>query len=132
MLTEMLNHNQTKAKEFTLVMLNIFIHFTPPHFFILVFTCSIRVVSSFENSIDLNEMTLSELSQLMEPEDVATVRSSELLAKLQLEDLNLILRDRRLCWFGPVELSSGANRTVCDIQIEGRRGKGGPNLHGRN
>ena len=132
MLTGMLNHNQTKAKEFTLVMLNIFIHFTPPHFFILVLTCSIRVVSSFENSRDLNEMTLSELSQLMEPEDVATVRSSELLAKLQLEDLNLILRDRRLCWFGPVERSSGAVRTVCDIQIEGRRGKGGPSLHGRN
>ena len=57
-------------------------------------------------------------------EDVATVRSSELLAKLELEDLDLILRERRLRWFGHVERSSGAIRTACDIQIDGRRGAG--------
>ena len=59
-------------------------------------------------------------------EDVATVRSSEQLAKLKLEDLDLILRERRLRWFGHVECSSGAVRTACDIQIDGRRGQGGP------
>ena len=32
----------------------------------------------------------------IKPEDVATVRSIELLPKLKLEDLNLILRERRL------------------------------------
>ena len=52
-------------------------------------------------------------------EDVATVKSSKLLAKLELEDLDLILRERRL---GHVERSSGAIRTACDIQIDGRRG----------
>ena len=57
---------------------------------------------------------------------MATVRSSELLAKLELEDLDLILRERRLCWFGHMELSSGAVRTACDIQIDGRRGAGRP------
>ena len=62
----------------------------------------------------------------VEPEDVATVRSRELLAKLQLEDLKLILRERRLGWFG------GAIRTACDIQIEGRQGQVGPSKHGRN
>ena len=36
----------------------------------------------------------------IKPEDVATVRSSELLAKLELEDLDLILRDRRLAGLG--------------------------------
>ena len=41
---------------------------------------------------------------------MATVRSSELLTKLELEDLNLILRERWLLWFGPVERSSGAIR----------------------
>ena len=61
----------------------------------------------------------------IKPEDVATVRSSELLAKLELEDLHLILRKRRLCWFGHVERSSGAIRTACDIQIDGRQGGGG-------
>ena len=58
----------------------------------------------------------------IKPDVVAMVRSNELLTKLQLEDLNLILRERRLCWYGHVERSSGAIRTACDIQIEGRRG----------
>ena len=56
--------------------------------------------------------------------------SSELLAKL--EDLDLILRERRLHWFGHAERSSGAIRKACDIQIDGRGGQGGPSLHGRN
>ena len=55
---------------------------------------------------------------------MATVRSSELLAKLELEDLDLISRERKLRWFGHVECSSGAIRTACDIQIDGRRGAG--------
>ena len=58
----------------------------------------------------------------IKPEDVAMVRSSELLANLELEDLNPILRERWLRWFGHVEHSSGA----CDIQIDGRQGQGGP------
>ena len=64
----------------------------------------------------------------IKPEDVATVRSSELLATLELEDLDLILRERRLRWFGHVERSSGAIRTACDIQIDGRQGPGRPKL----
>ena len=47
------------------------------------------------------------------PEDVAMLRSSELLAKFELKDLDLILRERR-----HVEGSSGAVRTACDIQID--------------
>ena len=43
----------------------------------------------------------------IKPEDMATVGSSELLAKL-----DLILRERRLRWFGHVERSSGAIRTA--------------------
>ena len=57
-------------------------------------------------------------------EDVATIKSREILAKLELEDLNLILRERTLHWFGHVERSSGALRTAYDIQIDGRRGIG--------
>ena len=57
---------------------------------------------------------------------MATVRSSELLAKLK--DHHLILRERRLRWFRHVERSSGASRTACDIQIDGRRGAGRPKL----
>ena len=64
----------------------------------------------------------------IKPEDVATVRSSQSLAKLELEDLDLILRERRLRWFGHVERSSVAIRTACDIQIDGRGGPGRPKL----
>ena len=63
----------------------------------------------------------------IKPEDVARVRSSELLAKLQLGDLDLILRERRLRWFGHVVRSSGAIRTAYDMQIDGKRGAGRPN-----
>ena len=56
----------------------------------------------------------------IKPEDVARVRSSELLAKLQLED------ERRLRWVGHVERSSGAIRTAYDMQIDGKRGAGSP------
>ena len=59
----------------------------------------------------------------IKPEDVARVRSSELLAKLQLEDLDLILRERRLRWFGHVARSSGAIRTAYDMQIDGKHGR---------
>ena len=57
---------------------------------------------------------------------MARVRSSELLVKLQLEDLDLILRERRLHWFGHVERSSGAIRTAYAMQIDGKRGAGRP------
>ena len=62
----------------------------------------------------------------IKPEDVTRVRSSELLAKLQLEDLDLILRERRLRWFGHVARSSGAIRTAYNMQIDGKRGAGRP------
>ena len=42
--------------------------------------------------------------------------------EVELEDLDLILRERRLRSFGHVEPSSGAIRTACDIQIDGRQG----------
>ena len=61
------------------------------------------------------------------------VRSSELLATLELEDLDLILRERRLRWFGHVECSSGAVRTACDVnRLMAGGGQGGPSQHGRN
>ena len=51
----------------------------------------------------------------IKPEDVARVRSSELLAKLQLEDLDLILRKRRLRWFTGGNVVMG-NRTVMQMK----------------
>ena len=73
-----------------------------------------------------NDRTMISQICSIKPEDVATVRSSQLLAKLELEDLNLILRERRLRWFGHVECSSVAARTGSDIQIDGMQGAGRP------
>ena len=48
----------------------------------------------------------------VKPKDVVTVRSPKLLAQLEIDDLNVILREKRLCWFGHVERSCGAIKTL--------------------
>ena len=75
-----------------------------------------------------NDRAMIEQICSIKSEDVATVRSKELLTKLELEALILILRERRLCWFGHFVPSSGAVRTACDIKIDSRRGAGRPKL----
>ena len=62
------------------------------------------------------------------PQDIVTTRSSELLVRLGIEDLDLILRKRRLRWYGYVECSNDAVKTVFDIQIDGKRGPGRPKM----
>ena len=58
----------------------------------------------------------------VKPQDIITIRSSELLAHLCIEDMELILKERRLRWYGHVERSNGAVKTACDIQVDGKRG----------
>ena len=62
------------------------------------------------------------------PQDIVTTRSNELLVKLGIEDLDLILKERRLLWYGHVECSNGAVKTAFDIQVDGKRGPGRPML----
>ena len=64
----------------------------------------------------------------VKPEDVATVRSNKLLARLNIDDLDDILREKRLHWFGLVERSSGAIKTVINMQIKGKSGPGRPKV----
>ena len=61
------------------------------------------------------------------PQDITT-RSNELLAWLGIKDLNLILKERRLCWYGHVERSNGAVKTAFQIQVEGKHGPGRPKM----
>ena len=42
--------------------------------------------------------------------------------------LDLILKERRLCWYGHVECSNGAIKTAFHIQVEGKRGPGRPKM----
>ena len=62
------------------------------------------------------------------PQDIVTTRSNELLVRLGIEDLGLILKERRLRWNGHVERSSGAIKTAFDIQADGKRGPGRPKM----
>ena len=48
--------------------------------------------------------------------------------RLGSEDLDLILKERRLCWYGSVEHSNGAVKTAFDIQVDGKRGPWRPKM----
>ena len=56
------------------------------------------------------------------------MRSNDLLVRLDIEDLDLILKERRLRWYGHVEHSSGAVKTAFDIQVDGKHGPGRPKM----
>ena len=62
------------------------------------------------------------------PQDIVTTRSNELLVRLGIEDLDLILKERRLRWYGHVECSTGAGKTAFDIQVDGKHGPGKPKM----
>ena len=64
----------------------------------------------------------------VKPQDTATILSTELLARLSIEDLDLILKERRLRWYGHVERSNGAIKTASDIQVNGKHGHGRPKM----
>ena len=64
----------------------------------------------------------------VKPQDIVTTRSNELLAWLGIEDLDLILKERSLSWYGHVEHSNGAVKTAFDLQVVGKRGPGKPNM----
>ena len=64
----------------------------------------------------------------VKPQDTAFIRSTELLAWLSIEDLDLILKERRLHWYRHVKRSNGAVKTAFDIQVDGKRGPGRPKM----
>ena len=64
----------------------------------------------------------------VKPQDAATIRTTELLARLGIEDLDLILKERRLRWYGHVERSNGAVKTAFDIQVNEKQGPGRPKM----
>ena len=64
----------------------------------------------------------------VKPQDIATIRSSELLALLGIDYLDFILKERRLRWNEHVERPSDAVKTACDIQVDGKRGPGRPTM----
>ena len=75
-----------------------------------------------------NDRTMIRQICNVKPQDTATIRSIELLARLGIEDLDLILKERRLLWYGHVERSNGAVKTAFDIQVDGKRGPERPKM----
>ena len=55
----------------------------------------------------------------VKPQDIVTTRSSELLAQLGIDDLDLKPKGEKARWYGHVERSSGAVKTAFDIQVDG-------------
>ena len=49
------------------------------------------------------------------PQDIVTTRSNELHVRIGIEDLDLILKERRLWWYGHVERSNGVVKIAFDI-----------------
>ena len=45
-----------------------------------------------------------------------------------IENLDLILKERRLGWYGHVECSNGAVKTAFDIQVDGKHVPGRPKM----
>ena len=64
----------------------------------------------------------------VKPQDIFTIRPNELFARLSIEDLDLILKERRHRWYGHVECSNGAVKTALYIQVDGKRGPGRPKM----
>ena len=62
------------------------------------------------------------------PQDIVTTRSNELIAWLGIEDLDLILKERRLRWYGHVEHANGAVKTAFHIQVDRKPGPGKPKM----
>ena len=56
----------------------------------------------------------------VKPQDIVTTRSNELLAQLGIEDLDIIMKKKRLRWYGHVECSNGAVKRAFDIQVDGK------------
>ena len=70
--------------------------------------------------LKLNDRAMIRQICNVKPQD----RSNELLVRLGIEDLDLILRERRLRWYGHVERSNGVVKTAFDIQADGKHEPG--------
>ena len=62
----------------------------------------------------------------VKPQDTATIRSIELLARLGIEDLDLILKERRLRWYGMWNAPTVQSRQPLTYRLMESVGLGGP------
>ena len=79
-------------------------------------------------SLQRNDQAMIRQICIVRPQDVVTTRSNEQLARLGIEDLDLILKERRHCWYGHAEHSNCAIKTTFDIQVDGKCGPRRPKM----
>ena len=72
-------------------------------------------------SLQMNDRAMIRQICNVKLQDTVTIRSKELLVWLGIDDLDLILKERRLCWYGHAERSNSAVKTASDIQVDGKR-----------
>ena len=85
------------------------------------------------NTSDLHRLQRNDRAMIrwickVKPEDTALVRSASLLNKLGLDGLEVVLREKRLRWFGHVQRAPGAIKSVTEMAVDGRRGRGRPKM----
>ena len=68
----------------------------------------------------------------VKPQDIVTTRSNELLARLGIEDLDLILKERKLRWYGHVERTNVQSRQPLIYRLMESVGQGGQRCNGSN
>ena len=78
--------------------------------------------------LQLNDRAMIRQICNVRPQDIVTIRSNELFVHLGIEDLDLILKERRLKWYGHVERSNDSVKTTFDIQVDGKCGPGRPKM----
>ena len=70
-------------------------------------------------------------SSMLHASETWLLTKPNLQCLLGIEDLDLILKERRLSWSGQVERSNGAVKTACDIQVDGKHGPVRPKMTGK-
>ena len=85
----------------------------------------LSLVVSFMASFMLSFFPLDVLDGIW---DLIESVSEGFLTYFGIEDLDLILKERRFCWYGHVERSNGAVKTAFDIQVDGKCGPGRPKM----
>ena len=99
-----------------------------------VATCIARVRSIMLHASETWPLTKPNLQYLQRNDRAiirqicnVTVGSNELLAQLGIKNLDLILKQGRLPWYGR-ERANSAVKKACDIQVDGKHGPGRPKM----
>ena len=82
-----------------------------------------QVTKPYLQRLQRNDRAMIRQTCNVKPQDTATIRSIKLLARLGIEDLDVILKERRLRWYGHVDI-----KAAFDIQVNEKCGPRRPKM----